>query len=77
MSKGYLLLVRQLLRHPRFKPRGSFTQFEAWYWLIEAAAFSVCEVPVMNGSPPGNNHTPARPTIALNKISGLRMEVES
>ena len=49
MSKGYLLLVRQLLRHPRFKPRGSFTQFEAWYWLIEAAAFSVCEVPVMNG----------------------------
>jgi hypothetical protein len=49
MSKGYILLVRQLLRHPRFKPRGSFTQFEAWYWLIEAAAFSVCEVPVMNG----------------------------
>ena len=50
MSKGYILLVRQLLRHPRFKPSGPFTEFEAWYWLIEAAAFAVCEVPVMNGN---------------------------
>jgi hypothetical protein len=50
MSKGYILLARQLLRHPRFKPRGPFTQFEAWYWLIESAAFAPCEVPIMTGT---------------------------
>ena len=50
MSKGYILLARQLLRHPRFKPKGPFTQFEAWYWLIEAAAFAACEVPIMAGT---------------------------
>jgi hypothetical protein len=49
MSKGYILLARQLLRHPRFKPKGPFTQFEAWYWLIEAAAFAPHEVPIMMG----------------------------
>ena len=50
MSKGYILLARQLLRHSRFKPRGPFTQFEAWYWLIESAAFAPCEVPIMTGT---------------------------
>jgi DNA-binding transcriptional regulator YhcF (GntR family) len=49
MSKGYILLARQLLRHPRFKPSGPFTRFEAWCWLIEEAAFAVREVPVMKG----------------------------
>jgi hypothetical protein len=38
-NRGFVLIARQLLSHPRFKPRGPFTQFEAWYWLIESAAY--------------------------------------
>ena len=38
-NRGYILMSRQLLKHPRFKPRGPFSQFEAWYWLIESAAY--------------------------------------
>jgi hypothetical protein len=50
MSKGYILLARQLLHHPRFKPKGPFTQFEAWYWLIESAAYAPRQVPIMTGT---------------------------
>jgi hypothetical protein len=48
-NRGYILMSRQLLKHPRFKPRGPFSQFEAWYWLIESAAYSLREVPIMMG----------------------------
>jgi hypothetical protein len=50
MSKGYILIARQLLRHPRFKPKGAFTRFEAWHWLMDSAAFAPCQVPVMSGT---------------------------
>jgi len=50
MTKGYVLISRGLLKHPRFKPSGPFTQFEAWYWLIEAAAYVPREVPIINGT---------------------------
>jgi hypothetical protein len=49
MTKGYVLISRGLLKHPRFKPSGPLTQFEAWYWLIEAAAYAPRDVPVMCG----------------------------
>lgn len=50
MTKGYVLISRGLLKHPRFKPSGPLTQFEAWYWLIEAAAYAPRDVPVVNGT---------------------------
>lgn len=49
-NRGYVLISRGLLKHPRFKPRGPFTQFEAWYWLIKSAAFAPRSVPVMMGN---------------------------
>jgi hypothetical protein len=49
-NRGYMLMARQLLKHPRFKPRGAFTQFEAWYWLIESAAYVARDVPIMMGN---------------------------
>jgi hypothetical protein len=49
MSKGYVLIARGLLEHPRFKPRGPFTQFEAWYWLIESAAYAPRDVTITSG----------------------------
>jgi hypothetical protein len=48
-ERGFYLVSRGMLDHPRFKPRGPFTQFEAWHWLIEAAAYTSHEVPVSNG----------------------------
>jgi hypothetical protein len=48
-NRGFVLIARQLLSHPRFKPRGPFTQFEAWYWLIESAAYVARDVPVCSG----------------------------
>ncbi len=53
-NRGYILIARQLLSHPRFKPRGAFSQFEAWYWLIESAAFVARDVAVCSGR---NQHT--------------------
>jgi hypothetical protein len=50
MTKGYFLISRGLLKHPRFKPSGPLTQFEAWYWLIEAAAYAPRDVPIVNGT---------------------------
>jgi hypothetical protein len=49
-SDGYILIARKLLKHPRFKPRGAFTQLEAWIWLLEAAAYMPREVPIMMGN---------------------------
>jgi hypothetical protein len=49
-NRGYILMTRQLLKHPRFKPRGPFTQFEAWYWLLESAAHTAHDVSIMNGT---------------------------
>ena len=59
-------------------PAGPFTQFEAWYWLIEAAASPYGTVPVMNGHARDNIVIQPRPTIALDKIflERLRMEDE-
>ncbi|WP_441258967.1 hypothetical protein AB7008_15070 [Bradyrhizobium sp. 521_C7_N1_3] len=49
MRKGYLLIARGLLKHPRFKPQGPLTQFEAWYWLIESAAYAPHDVTITSG----------------------------
>ena len=49
MSKGYFCLSASSCAILVSSPAGHLAQFEAWYWLIEAAAFAVCEVPVMNG----------------------------
>jgi hypothetical protein len=49
MTKGYVLIARGLLTHPRFKPRGPLTQFEAWYWLIESAAYAPHDVTITSG----------------------------
>jgi hypothetical protein len=49
MTKGYVLIARGLLKHPRFKPRGPLTQFEAWYWLIESAAYAPHDVTITSG----------------------------
>lgn len=48
-NRGYILIARHLLSHPRFKPRGAYSQFEAWYWLIEFAAFVDRDVAVCSG----------------------------
>jgi DNA-binding transcriptional regulator YhcF (GntR family) len=49
MTKGYVLIARGLLKHPRFKPSGPLTQFEAWYWLIESAAYAPHDVTITSG----------------------------
>jgi hypothetical protein len=49
MTKGYVLIARGLLKHARFKPRGPLTQFEAWYWLIESAAYAPHDVTITSG----------------------------
>jgi hypothetical protein len=46
---GYYLCNRGALSHRRFKPRGAFTNFEAWHWLIGSAAFAPRDIPVMVG----------------------------
>jgi hypothetical protein len=48
-GKGYVLISRGLLEHKRFKPEGAMTKFEAWYWLIEKAAYVPRTVTVING----------------------------
>lgn len=49
MTRGYILIVRGILDHPRFKPTGPYTRAEAWLWLIEAAAFKDRCVPILAG----------------------------
>jgi hypothetical protein len=49
MTRGYILISRGILDHPRFKPTGPYTRAEAWLWLIEAAAFKDRSVPVLAG----------------------------
>ena len=46
---GYVLIARGMLKHPRFKPTGPFSSFEAWCWLIESAAYAPCDVVMQNG----------------------------
>jgi hypothetical protein len=48
-GKGYVLISRGLLEHKRFKPECALTKFEAWYWLIEKAAYVARTVTVING----------------------------
>jgi hypothetical protein len=48
-GKGYFLIARGLLEHPRFKPEGAFSNYEAWSWLIENAAYVARTVTVING----------------------------
>jgi hypothetical protein len=48
-GKGYVLIARGLLGHPRFKPQGTFSNYEAWSWLIESAAFCARDAKVTNG----------------------------
>jgi hypothetical protein len=48
-ARAYILIARGLLDHPQFKPRGPFTQFEAWFWLIESAAYVPRDVTITNG----------------------------
>lgn len=48
MSKpGFFLVARGVLDHPRFKPTGPFTDFEAWIWLIDAAVFEPTKISIM------------------------------
>jgi hypothetical protein len=49
-ERGFYLVSRGMLDHPRYKPRGPFTQFEAWHWLIESAAYAPRDVPIMTGT---------------------------
>jgi hypothetical protein len=49
MTRGYVLIARGILSHPRFKPHGPYTRAEAWLWLIEAAAFKDRSAPVLAG----------------------------
>jgi hypothetical protein len=49
MSKGYFLISKGLLDHPRFKPDGAFSDLEAWLWMIQSAAFEPMDVPATNG----------------------------
>lgn len=46
---GYFMMARGALKHPRFKPAGPWTSFEAWCWLIESAAYAPCDIVTMNG----------------------------
>jgi hypothetical protein len=48
-SRGYFLIARGLLEHPRFKPQGAFSSAEAWLWLLESAAHTPRDVPTTNG----------------------------
>jgi|SRR3954454_9237301 hypothetical protein len=52
-QRGYILVARGLLKHPRFKPSGPFTALEAWLWLIEEAAFEGRTVSVRSGNRKG------------------------
>jgi hypothetical protein len=48
-ERGFYLVSRGMLDHPRFKPRGPFTQFEAWHWLIRSAAYVPRDVSIVSG----------------------------
>ena len=48
-QRGFILISRGLLNHPRFKPHGALTNAEAWLWMIDAAAFKAHPVDVMAG----------------------------
>jgi DNA-binding transcriptional regulator YhcF (GntR family) len=48
-KSGYVLIARDMLEHPRFKPRGPFSDLEAWIWLICSAAHAPRDVPASNG----------------------------
>jgi hypothetical protein len=49
-NRGYVLVARGLLKHPRFKPKGAFSSADAMLWLIEAAAFVPRDVMIMVGT---------------------------
>jgi DNA-binding transcriptional regulator YhcF (GntR family) len=49
-NRGFILLARGFLTHPRFKPKGAFSNAEAMLWLIETAAHTGHEVSVLNGT---------------------------
>lgn len=49
MKGGYFMLPRGLLRNPAFKPKGAYTNAEAWLWMYEAAAFKPRDITVTNG----------------------------
>ena len=49
-KSGFFLIARGLMEHARFKPKGPFSDFEAWIWLIEHAAYSRQTVPILNGT---------------------------
>jgi hypothetical protein len=48
--KGYFKVTRGDLDGPLFKPRSTFSNFEAWHWLQEHAAHSPMNVDVHSGS---------------------------
>jgi hypothetical protein len=50
MSRGFYLVSRGLFDHPRFKPRGAFSDLEAMLWLIESAAHTARDVSIDCGS---------------------------
>lgn len=49
-DRGFFLVSRGLFDHPRFKPRGPFSDLLAMLWLIETAAHTSRVVPVDCGS---------------------------
>jgi DNA-binding transcriptional regulator YhcF (GntR family) len=49
-NRGYIHVARGLLDHPRFAPRGAFSDLEAWIWLLESAAFRDRDVGVLTGT---------------------------
>jgi hypothetical protein len=49
-DRGFFLVSRGLFEHPRFKPRGPFSDLLALLWLIETAAHTSRVVPVDCGS---------------------------
>src|SRR4051812_44385879 len=49
-NRGFILLARGFLAHPRFRPKGAFSNAEAMLWLIENAAHSAYDVAIQNGT---------------------------
>lgn len=48
-EQGFICVARDFLKHPRFAPRGAFTEAEAWLWIVNAAAFKAIRVPIVSG----------------------------
>ncbi len=49
-NRGFVLLDRNFLDYPRFKPKGKYTNAEAMVWLVTNAAYQARSVPIMNGT---------------------------